>query len=100
MLGWLGYGAAARVSGKGNDAGRARPAEAFAFAVESSYRPGQLLAIAGEMPPAKWDAACATSDAGVGDVVEGVVEVAEIAARGSFASCHNAWLSIVSIVVK
>jgi hypothetical protein len=78
MLAWLGYGAAARVSGKCDDAGGAEPVKAFALNAEPSHGSGQLPENAGEMPVAGRATANAANDAGIGDAVEGLVEVAEI----------------------
>lgn len=53
MLRWLGYGAAARIPGKCDDARSAKRVEAFALDAESSYGPGQLPEDAGPLPIAR-----------------------------------------------
>ena len=78
MLAWLGYGAAARVSGKCDDKGVAGRIEAFALTSQSSRGPGQLPDIAGATPLAGRYTANATNDEGIPHVVEGPVEKAEI----------------------
>jgi len=83
MLGWLGYGAADRVSGKCDDARAAERVEAVALNSESSYGPRQVPEVPGAMPLAGRSAAIATRDAGTSDAVEGLVEVAEITASQS-----------------
>jgi hypothetical protein len=78
MLVWLGYGAAARVSGDCDDGGRIETVEAFALDAKSLYGPGQLPKTAGELPLAGRSAADATHDAGTRDALEGFVDLAKI----------------------
>ena len=80
MLECLGYGAAARVSGKCNDGEGAKTVEAFALDAESLHGPGQLSKTAGKVPAVGRIAARTANDAGTCDVVEGPVALAEIAA--------------------
>ena len=80
MLRWLGYGAAAGISGNCDDSGGTETVEALALDAESLYGPGQLSENAGEMPVAGRSAADTTHDAGTRDAVEGLVDVAEIVA--------------------
>src|ERR1700721_1107326 len=70
MLRWLGYGAAAGVSGDCDDSGGTETVEALALDAESFYGPGQLSENAGEMPVAGRSAADITHDAGTRDAVE------------------------------
>jgi hypothetical protein len=80
MLGLARYGAAARVSGKCDDAGAAEAVEAFFVHAESSHGARQLRGDAAEMPTAWRNTAFTAHHAGTRDAVESFVELAEVRA--------------------
>lgn len=79
MLPCLGYAAAARLSDKCDDGRRTKAPETFTLDVRSSHSPGPLPKGVGEVPLAGRRAAPTSDHAGTRDLVESVVEMADIA---------------------